>query len=91
MLDRSYCRTGRILLEAGMTCSLCRNLNQAFELRLSDFNGALSSAVPLMSDKLVASRHVELQRARYELEEHQRDCAFAAGEWALVPSMATSR
>jgi hypothetical protein len=44
-----------------------------------------------MSDQLVASRNVELQRARYELEEHQRDCAFAAGEWVLVAAIASSR
>lgn len=75
-----------------MTCSLCRNLNQALEHRLSDFNGALSSAVPRMSDQMVAKRNVELQRARYELEEHQRDCALAADKSVQVrkPSRFTS-
>jgi hypothetical protein len=68
-----------------MDCSICRDLTRAFEAGLSEYMEARSSACYRVSKKFAAKRNVDMQRARYELEEHRLVCASAARLFALFP------
>ncbi len=68
-----------------MDCSICRNLAQAFEAGLSEYIEARSSAGFQVSKSFAAKKNVDMERARYELEEHQLVCVSAATVLAIVP------
>ena len=70
---------------AGMNCSICRNLEQAFEAGLSEYIGARSSAYFRVCTKLAAQKNVEMERARSELEVHRLVCISAVRVFALLP------
>ena len=57
-----------------MGCSVCASLEQAYLARLSEYIEARSSACYRVSTRLAAQMNVEMERARYELEEHQSVC-----------------
>jgi hypothetical protein len=57
-----------------MDCLKCTHLEQALQSRLSDYNEARFSAFYQVSTKLAAKKNVDLERARYALEEHQLIC-----------------
>jgi hypothetical protein len=57
-----------------MECLKCARLEQTFESRLSDYNEARFSAFYQVSTELAAKKNVDLERARYDLEEHQLTC-----------------
>jgi hypothetical protein len=61
-----------------MGCSVCESLEQTYELWLSEYTEARSSAGYRVSTKLAAQKNVEMERARYELEEHRLVCGAAA-------------
>jgi hypothetical protein len=52
-------------------------LEQTYEVWLSEYRKARSSAGYRVSTKLAAQKNVEMERARYELEEHRLVCAAA--------------
>jgi len=56
-------------------CPLCRNLESAYEARFTEYVEARASASYAVSKKVAAQKNVEMERARYELEEHRLDCA----------------
>jgi hypothetical protein len=67
-----------------MGCSICRNLEQAFEAGLSEYIGARSSAGYQVSKRHAAEMNVDMERARYELEEHRLVCVTPVRALALV-------
>jgi hypothetical protein len=69
---------------AGMDCPICRDLVRTFEAGLSEYNEARSSACYQVSKKLAATKNVDMERARYELEEHRLVCASAIRVLALI-------
>src|ERR1039457_2806162 len=60
-----------------MDCPICRDLKRAYEAGLSEYIEARSSAYFQLSKRLAAQKNVEMERARYELEEHQLRCVSA--------------
>jgi len=60
-----------------MDCLKCKNLEEAFESRLSKYIEARSAAYYRVSTELAAKRNVDMENARYDLEEHRLVCASA--------------
>ena len=76
--------------ERAMKCLVCANLERTYLARLSEYVEARSSAGYRVSTRLAAQINVEMERARYELEEHQAVCISAALPPALLPSRETT-
>ncbi len=72
-----------------MGCPICRELQRAYENRLSEYLAARSSVVYGMSKKLAAQKNVEMERARYEMEEHQVVCVLGMRPAARLPMAET--
>jgi hypothetical protein len=68
-----------------MNCPICRDLERAYEAGLSDYAGARSSAYFRVCTKLAAQKNVDMERARYALEEHRALCVFAVRVFARLP------
>jgi hypothetical protein len=68
-----------------MNCSICRNLEQAFEAGLSEYVEARSSACFRVCTEFAALKNVDMERARYELEEHRLQCDSAVKVRVLLP------
>lgn len=68
-----------------MKCLVCANLERSYLARLSEYLEARSSAGYKVSTRLAAEINVEMERARYELEEHQAVC-FSALRPTLLPA-----
>ena len=68
-----------------MKCLICRELTLAFEAALSEYIEARSSAGFQVSQGLAARKNVDMERARYELEEHGLVCVSAIRALALLP------
>lgn len=68
-----------------MVCSICRDLEMAYQTALDEYIEACSSACYRVSRKLAAQKNVDMERARYELEEHRMVCATFARVPALLP------
>ncbi len=69
-----------------MDCTVCANLEQKYAVALSDYLEARSSACYGISTKPAARKYVEMERARYELEEHRLVCAYAATPVPMAPA-----
>jgi hypothetical protein len=69
-----------------MSCPICGTLQRDYENKLGEYIAARSSAVYGLSKKTAAQKNVEMERARYELEEHQIVCAPAFTPLALIPA-----
>ncbi len=63
-----------------MDCLECKNLEQAFESGLSQYNEARSAAYYRVSTELAAKKNVDMERTKNELEEHQLICASAKAQ-----------
>ena len=74
-----------------MGCSVCANLERNYAIALGEYIDARSSACYGVCTKPAARKNVEMERARYELEEHQQACAFAASSMPLAPTPVTSK
>jgi len=72
-----------------MFCVICNNLEKAFKARSSEYIEAKSSACYRVSTMFAAFRNVDMERARYELEEHRRVCAFALKAAPRLPQRHT--
>ena len=57
-----------------MDCSICTDLARAFEAGLSEYIAARSSACYQVSKRAAAEKNVDMERAKYELEEHWLVC-----------------
>ncbi len=69
-----------------MKCLVCMNLERTYLARLSEYVEARSSAGYRVSTRLAAEINVEMERARYELEEHQSVCFSALRPPTLLPA-----
>jgi len=69
-----------------MKCVVCANLERTYLARLSEYIEARSSVCYRVSTRLAAQTNVEMERARYELEEHQSLCFSAVHPPALLPA-----
>jgi hypothetical protein len=67
-----------------MTCSECRNLYRVFERRNMQYREARSAAFFRVSPKIAARKHLILQRAINDLQEHQAECAWAIAAAGIV-------
>jgi hypothetical protein len=61
-----------------MDCSECKNLEQAFESKLSKYTEARSAVYHRISTELAARKNVDMERARNDMEEHKLVCVSAA-------------
>jgi hypothetical protein len=61
-----------------MDCLKCKNLKGALEFRLNEYVEAHSSAYHRVSTEYAAKKNVDMERARYDLEEHHAVCASYA-------------
>ena len=68
-----------------MDCPICRDLKRAYEVGLSEYIEARSSAIFRVSRKIAASKNVDMERARYDMEEHRSVCTSAVTVLALLP------
>jgi hypothetical protein len=68
-----------------MSCVICRNLERAYQAELSEYIKARSSVCYQISTRLAAQKNVDMERARYELEEHRRVCLAAASVPRILP------
>jgi hypothetical protein len=68
-----------------MDCPICRDLERAYEAVLSEYIGARSSAGFRVCRKLAAQKNVEMERARYELQEHRVLCVSGVKVFAPLP------
>jgi hypothetical protein len=68
-----------------MDCPICRGLERAFEVGLSEYIEARSSASFRVCTKLAAHKNVEMERARYALGEHRLLCLAAVSVFSLLP------
>ena len=58
-----------------MDCLKCENLKVSLRFRLNEYVEARSSAYYRVSTEVAAKKNVDLERARYDLEEHRAVCA----------------
>jgi hypothetical protein len=61
-----------------MHCLECKNLSGALEFRRNQYVEARSSAYYQVSTELAARKNVDMERARYDMEEHRAVCASYA-------------
>jgi len=61
-----------------MNCLERKNLEEAFESRLSQYIDACTAAYYRVTTELAAKKNVDMERAKNALEEHQLVCVFAA-------------
>jgi len=73
-----------------MECAICKDLERARDAGLREYIEARSSACFRVTTKFAAEKNVEMERARYELEEHRISCAFAGRLSALSADEDTS-
>jgi hypothetical protein len=68
-----------------MDCPICANLKRVYEAGLAEYIRARSSVSFRICTKLAARKNVDMERARYALEEHRRRCVTAIKLVALLP------
>jgi hypothetical protein len=68
-----------------MGCLICRDLERAYKVGLSEYIKARSSVCFRFCMQFAARKNVDMERARYELEEHRLVCALAIRASALLP------
>ncbi|MGA2101577.1 MAG: hypothetical protein ABSG34_10765 [Candidatus Sulfotelmatobacter sp.] len=69
-----------------MNCSECRDLYRVLERRNARYVEARTAAFFKISPRLAARKHVDLQRAMSDLQEHQAECP-----WAIVAEQVAER
>jgi len=57
-----------------MGCSMCRELQHVFELKLTQYVEARASVFYRVSTELAARRNVDMERSKNDWEEHQMVC-----------------
>ena len=73
-----------------MECPICVDLARAFEAGLSEYIEARSSVCYQVSKRFAAKKKVDMERARYDLEEHQVVCVSTARVPALLSQASAS-
>jgi hypothetical protein len=73
-----------------MDCPICRDLKRTYEAGFREYIEACSSACFRACTRLAARKNVEMERARYEVEEHRLVCVSAVRVFARLPGRAVS-
>ena len=73
-----------------MECLACRDLERAYDVVRSEYSDARSSAFYPISNEFAAAKNVDMERARYELEEHRLLCVFPGKIITLLAKHDTS-
>ena len=60
-----------------MNCSECHHLDQVFESKLAAYVEARADPFFQVSSGLAASKQVDMERAKSDVEEHRLACHFA--------------
>ncbi len=60
-----------------MGCQLCLNLEQALREKRNECLQAISSPYSLVSSRFEAYMYVEMERARFDLEDHRSACIYS--------------
>lgn len=68
-----------------MECPVCRDLERAYDVVCTEYSDARSSACYPIIRKFAAVKNVDMERARYELEEHRLLC-LPAGKVVMLPA-----
>lgn len=68
-----------------MDCPICRDLKRVFTVRLNEYREARSSACYRVTTEFAAQKNIDMERARYELEEHRGVCVAVARPIAPLP------
>jgi hypothetical protein len=68
-----------------MDCLTCRDLKQRYEKCLADYDASRSSASYGVSNQFAAGKNVDMERARFEWEEHRSVCISAPDSVARLP------
>ena len=68
-----------------MGCLICEDLERIFRARLAEYAEACSSECYRVNKKFAAHKNVEMERARYELEEHRSVCLAARRPPVILP------
>jgi len=63
-----------------MVCSVCKDLERAFDAVHSEYDQARSSMCYRFTKKFAALKYVDMERAKSALEEHKSQCDSAAKE-----------
>lgn len=62
-----------------MNCPICQRLERAYGAALTAYLEARSSASFSVCPKVAAHMNVEMERTKYEFEEHRLECVIASG------------
>ena len=73
-----------------MDCPICRALEQGYAAGLSEYAMARSSVCFRLSTKFAAQKNVDMERARYEVEEHRLVCVSEVRVFARLPGRGVS-
>ena len=75
-----------------MDCPICSGLERAFEAAYGEYIEARQSASYRFCTKFAAHKKVDMERARYEVEEHEVECvpAFRLTDVLPLPSIRDS-
>jgi hypothetical protein len=73
-----------------MNCLICRNLERGYETALSEYIEACSSASFYVCSDVAARKNVDMERTKYELEEHSLVCISASTTVAPLPERGIS-
>lgn len=68
-----------------MNCLICRDLKRAFTDASDEYREARSSACYRCTTEFAARENVDMERARYEMEEHHLVCVTVASSIANSP------
>ena len=68
-----------------MNCLECRDLERAFQSRLTKYIETRSEAFYRVSTELAAKKQVDMERAKTDLQEHRSICPFTAKVRHLSP------
>jgi hypothetical protein len=81
-----YRLTGQNAEEAQeMDCPICKGLERAFEAGRSEYIEARLSACFRVCTEFAARKNVDMERARYDLEEHLSICVSTVRMLAFLP------
>ena len=67
-------------------CPICRGLERAFEAAYGEYIEARQSASYRFCTKFAAHKEVDMERSRYDLEEHEVECIAALMRTDVLPS-----
>ncbi len=68
-----------------MSCLTCEELKRIYEARIGEYVEAITSECHRINTRFAAHKNVEMERAKYELEEHRSVCLSAIVRPVLLP------